>query len=167
MMRGGLETLITNNVALLGGHSVDSQQIMFGYSVTGLIDPGKIATNAGARPGDVIILTKPIGTGVISAGIKFAKANEEVAAGCLATMLAPGKHAAAAMREFEVKGATDVTGFSLLGLPGDGPRQQRHNIDRSRFRTVARGALEPAAAGCNNRSRQNKSEYVGDDIFDC
>src|SRR5213596_4230326 len=86
IMRGGLETLNKYGVTLIGGHSVDSEQIMFGYSVTGVIDPQKIATNAGARPGDVIILTKPIGTGVISTGIKFEKTSLEVAASSVATM---------------------------------------------------------------------------------
>src|SRR6186997_2857406 len=61
IMRGGLETLNKYGVTLIGGHSVDSEQIMFGYAVTGVIDPRKLATNAGAQPGDVIILTKPIG----------------------------------------------------------------------------------------------------------
>src|SRR5205807_6727856 len=88
---------------------------MFGYSVTGVIDPAKIATNAGARAGDVIILTKPIGTGVISTGIKFGKASPETVAASVETMLTPGKYAAEAMREFGVKGATDVTGFWLIG----------------------------------------------------
>ena len=113
IMRGGLETLNKYGVTLIGGHSVDNEQIMFGYSVTGVIDPDKVATNAGARPGDAIILTKPIGTGVISTGIKFGKASEEVAASSVATMLTPGKYAAEAMREFDVKGATDVTGFVM------------------------------------------------------
>src|SRR6266699_178775 len=115
IMRGGLETMNKYGVMLIGGHSVDNQQIMFGYSVTGIIDPNKIATNAGARPGDVIILTKPVGTGVISTGIKFGKASAAVVGNSVATMLTPGKYAAEAMREFDVKGATDVTGFSLLG----------------------------------------------------
>src|SRR5687767_9334551 len=115
IMRGGLETLNKYGVTLIGGHSVDSEQIMFGYAVTGVIDPAKIATNAGARPGDVIILTKPIGTGVISTGIKFGKASPETVAASVETMLTPGRYAAEAMREFGVKGATDVTGFALLG----------------------------------------------------
>src|SRR5947207_346501 len=87
IMRGGLHVLTQNKVALLGGHSVDNEQIMFGYSVTGVIDPNKVASNAGARPGDVIILTKPIGTGVISTGIKFAKTTPEVAASSIEIML--------------------------------------------------------------------------------
>ena len=81
IMRGGLETLTQQGVTLLGGHSVDNEQIMFGYSVTGVIDPNKVATNSGARPGDLIILTKPIGTGVISTGIKRAAAGDAIVAG--------------------------------------------------------------------------------------
>ena len=165
MMRGGTETLIANGVALLGGHSVDSQQIMFGYSVTGLIDPHKVATNAGARPGDVIILTKPIGTGVISAGIKFAKASEAVAAGSLETMLTPGKHAAEAMREFEVKGATDVTGFSLLGHAWEMARASKVTIEIEPGAVpLLEGALELAEAGVITGADRTNREYVGDDI---
>ena len=166
MMRGGLETLIANDVALLGGHSVDSQQIMFGYSVTGLIDPRKVATNGGAVPGDVIILTKPIGTGVISAGIKFAKARAEVAAGSLETMLTPGKRAAEAMREFEVKGATDVTGFSLLGHAWEMARASQVTIEiDSAAVPLLEGALELAAAGVITGADRTNREYVGDDIL--
>ncbi len=75
IMRGGMETLNQHGVTLIGGHSVDNEQIMFGYAVTGVIDPNKVATNSGARAGDTIILTKPIGTGVISTGIKKAQAR--------------------------------------------------------------------------------------------
>src|SRR5437868_2255080 len=115
IMRGGLDVLTENGVALLGGHSVDNPQIMFGYAVTGTIDPRQVMTNRGARPGDALILTKPIGTGVISTGIKFEKAPPEVAAASLATMLRAGRRGAEVMREFGVKGATDITGFGLLG----------------------------------------------------
>src|SRR5213594_235338 len=87
IMRGGLSVLTENKVALVGGHSVDNEQIMFGYSVTGVIDPNHVATNAGARPGDAIILTKPIGTGVISTGIKFGIATPEIVEESIATML--------------------------------------------------------------------------------
>src|SRR5947208_16951947 len=87
IMRGGLSVLTENKVALVGGHSVDNEQIMFGYSVTGVIDPNKVATNACVRPVDVIILTKPIGTGVISTGIKLAKAPATVVKESIVTML--------------------------------------------------------------------------------
>ena len=165
IMRGGLETLNKYGVTLIGGHSVDSEQIMFGYSVTGVIDPGKIATNAGARAGDVIILTKPIGTGVISSGIKFAKASPEVAAKSVETMLTPGKYAAEAMRKFEVKGATDVTGFALIGHAWEMARASNVSIqiDASAV-PVLEGALELAAAGILTSGDKTNREYVGEEV---
>lgn len=165
IMRGGLEILTQNGVALLGGHSVDNEQIMFGYSVTGVIDPNKVASNAGARAGDVIILTKPIGTGVISTGIKFAKAPADVAASSVETMLTPGKAAAEAMRELDVKGATDVTGFALLGHAWELARasQVTIEIDSSRVPLLP-GALELASAGLLTSGDKTNREYVGEDI---
>jgi selenide,water dikinase len=165
IMRGGLEVLTDNGVALLGGHSVDNQQIMFGYSVTGVIDPNKVATNAGARPGDVIILTKPIGTGVVSTGIKFAKTPPDVASASLETMLTSGKAAAEAMREFGVKGATDVTGFALLGHAWELARASRVTIeiDSSRMPLLP-GAVDLAGAGLLTSGDKTNREYVGEDI---
>jgi len=165
IMRGGLETLNKYGVTLIGGHSVDSEQIMFGYSVTGVIDPGKIATNAGARAGDVIILTKPIGTGVISSGIKFAKTSPEVAAKSVETMLTPGKYAAEAMREFEVKGATDVTGFALIGHAWEMARASNVSIQINAGAVpLLEGALELAAAGVLTSGDKTNREYVGTDV---
>lgn len=165
IMRGGQETLNQYGVTLIGGHSVDNQQIMFGYSVTGVIDPAKIATNAGAQPGDVIILTKPIGTGVISTGIKLEKASAEIAAASVATMLTPGKHAAEAMREFSVKGATDVTGFSLLGHAWEMARGSKVTIEIDAGKVpILEGALELAAAGVITGADKTNREYVGDNI---
>ena len=165
IMRGGMETLNKYGVTLIGGHSVDNEQIMFGYSVTGIIDPGKIATNAGARAGDVIILTKPIGTGVISTGIKFEKTPAEVAASSVATMLTPGKYAAEAMREFDVKGATDVTGFALLGHAWEMARASSVTIEIDAGAVpLLGGALELAAAGVITGADRTNREYVGGDI---
>jgi selenide,water dikinase len=165
IMRGGQETLNKYGVTLIGGHSVDSEQIMFGYAVTGVIDPDKIATNAGARAGDVIILTKPIGTGVISTGIKFEKTTPEVATSSVATMLTPGKHAAEAMREFDVKGATDVTGFALLGHAWEMARASHVSLFIEPAAVpLLEGALELAAAGVITGADRTNREYVGDDI---
>lgn len=165
IMRGGQETLNKYGVTLIGGHSVDSEQIMFGYSVTGVIHPGKIATNAGVRPGDVIILTKPIGTGVISTGIKFEKTTSEVAASSVATMLTPGKYAAEAMREFDVKGATDVTGFSLLGHAWEMAKASGITIEiDSGAVPLLDGAMELAAAGMLTSGDKTNRDYVGTDI---
>lgn len=165
IMRGGLETLNTYGVTLIGGHSVDNEQIMFGYSVTGVIDPAKIAKNSGAHVGDAIILTKPIGTGVISTGIKFGKTSEAVAASSVQTMLTPGKYAAEAMLEFGVRGATDVTGFALLGHAWEMARASKVTIEMdSATVPLLEGALELASQGLLTGADKSNRQYVGEDI---
>ncbi len=137
IMRGGLSVLTEHGVALAGGHSVDNPQIMFGYAVTGTIHPRRIVTNRGARPGDALILTKPVGTGVISTGIKFEKADRDVASASLATMLLPGREAARLMVEARAHSATDVTGFVRISAsPGRAPR----------LVTTFRGSIVPVTA---------------------
>ena len=165
IMRGGLETVNKYGVTLIGGHSVDNEQIMFGYSVTGVIDPNKIATNAGARPGDVIILTKPIGTGVISTGIKKGRAGEAVVAGSVETMLTPGIYAAEAMREFGVKAATDVTGFALIGHSWEMACASKVTIEINAAAVpLLDGARELASQGMLTSGDKTNREYVGSDV---
>ena len=165
IMRGGLETLNQQGVTLIGGHSVDNEQIMFGYAVTGVIDPNKVATNSGARPGDVVILTKSVGTGVISTGIKKGRASDAVVAGSVETMLTPGKHAADAMREFGVKAATDVTGFALLGHAWEMACASKVTIQLNAGSVpLLTGALDLAAAGMLTSGDKTNREYIGADV---
>jgi len=165
IMRGGLSVLTENKVALVGGHSVDNEQIMFGYSVTGVIDPNKVATNAGARVGDVIILTKPIGTGIISTGIKLAKAPSTVVDESIATMLTPGKYAAEAIAKFDVRGATDVTGFALLGHTWEMACASNVTIEIDSARVpLISGALDLAVAGLLTGADKTNREYVGGEV---
>jgi selenide,water dikinase len=165
IMRGGLETINKYGITLIGGHSVDNQQIMFGYSVTGVIHPDKVATNSGARAGDVLVLTKPIGTGVISTGIKNARADEHVVAASVETMLTPGKYAAEAMREFGVKGATDVTGFALLGHAWEMACASKVTMEIDAHAVpLLDGALELASPRMLTSGDKTNREYVGADI---
>jgi selenide, water dikinase len=118
IFRGGLQTLGEAGVALLGGHTVQDQEIKFGYAVTGEVDPRRVWTNAGARPGDRLILTKPIGTGVIATAIKFGRAAAEVSDGAIASMVQLNRTAADALMalpEGVVHACTDITGFGLAG----------------------------------------------------
>jgi selenide,water dikinase len=165
IMHGGLDVLTENGVALLGGHSVDNAQIMFGYAVTGTIDPTRVMTNRGARAGDALILTKPIGTGVISTGIKFEKAPKEVAAASLATMLLAGRRAADLMREFDVRGATDVTGFGLLGHAWEMAKgsEVTLEIEAKRVPLIA-GAYELAEQGLLTSGDRSNRRYVGESV---
>src|SRR5262245_26822100 len=160
IMRGGLAVLAENGVVLLGGLSVDNPQIMFGYSVPGTIDPRQVSTNSGARAGDILILTKPVGTGVISTAIKFAKAPPAVMAASLATMLLPGQRAAVLMRDFQVRAATDVTGFSLLGHALELARASKVTleIDSSRV-PLLEGALELARQGLLTGGDRTNRDY--------
>jgi selenide, water dikinase len=165
IMRGGLETINKYGVTLVGGHSVDNEQIMFGYSVTGIIHPDKVATNSGARAGDVIILTKPIGTGVISTGIKKAHASDSIVAASVETMLTPGKYAAEAMQEFSVKGATDVTGFALLGHAWEMACASKVTIEIDATAVpLLDGALKLATQGMLTSGDKTNREYIGADV---
>lgn len=165
IMRGGLEVLKENSVALVGGHSVDNQQIMFGYAVTGTIDPRRVVTNRGARAGDALILTKPLGTGVISTGIKFGKAGEEAVRASLQTMLLAGREAARLMTEADAHAATDVTGFALMGHAWETARASNvtFEIDSASVPLI-NGALELAAAGLLTSGDKSNRRYVGEDV---
>ena len=165
IMRGGLQTLNEYGVTLVGGHSVDNQQIMFGYSVTGLIHPDQVARNSGARVGDVLILTKPIGTGVISTGIKFGKVSHVITKHSVETMLTPGKYAAEAMREFGVKAATDITGFALLGHAWEMACGSKVTIEiEAGAVPLLEGALELATLNLLTSGDKTNREYIGADI---
>jgi selenide,water dikinase len=165
IMRGGLDVLTEHNVALVGGHSVDDPQIMFGYAVTGTINPRRVITNRGARPGDALLLTKPIGTGVISTGIKFGKASRDVMEASLQTMLLAGREAADLMQEFDAHAATDVTGFALLGHAWEMARGSGVTIEIEAARVpLIAGAHELAAQGLLTSGDKTNRLYVGDDI---
>ena len=165
IMRGGLQVLTENGVALVGGHSVDNQQIMFGYAVTGTIDPARVVTNRAARAGDALILTKPIGTGVVSTGIKFGKAGEEVTRASLATMLLSGREAARLMVEAGAHAATDVTGFALLGHAWELARASGVTLEiKAASVPLIPGASELAAAGMLTSGDKTNRGYVGDDV---
>ncbi len=115
ILLGGQKAMNAENVIILGGHSVDDQEIKFGYSVTGIVEPKRVVKNSGAKKGDVLILTKAIGTGVISTGIKFQKASDKAKEAALKTMTISAREASKVMQELGANGCTDITGFGLLG----------------------------------------------------
>jgi selenide,water dikinase len=115
MMLGGAEKLREADVALLGGHTVADREIKFGYAITGIIDPGRILTNTAARPGDTLVLTKPLGIGILTTGIKLQKTSPEAAARAVRLMCTLNRTAAEAMLRHDSHAATDVTGNGLLG----------------------------------------------------
>lgn len=115
---GGLDMLGRAGVALLGGHTVQDTEVKFGYAITGEVDPQKILANAGARPGDRLILTKPLGTGIIATAIKFGRATEPAIQAAISSMTTLNRAAAEALATLPdgvVHACTDVTGFGLIG----------------------------------------------------
>jgi selenide,water dikinase len=115
---GGHDKLREAGVALLGGHTVRDQEIKFGYAVTGAIDPARVLSNAAARPGDVLVLTKPLGTGIVATALKFGRAPEAVVAGAVESMTTLNRAAAQALAAAppgDVHACTDITGFGLIG----------------------------------------------------
>lgn len=115
ILTGGQQAMIDEGVAILGGHSIDDSEIKFGYAVTGVIRNHEVITNAGSKPGDLLILTKPIGTGVISTAVKHGIAPEEAVDASIAAMTESAKKAADVMKTAGSSGCTDITGFGLLG----------------------------------------------------
>ena len=115
---GGLDKLREAEVALLGGHTVQDQEIKFGYSITGEVHPARVFANAGARPGDVLILTKAIGTGIVATALKFGRAPQGAIAAATASMVTLNRAAADVLRALPagvVHACTDITGFGLVG----------------------------------------------------
>lgn len=115
ILKGANDKVTEAGATTIGGHSIDDQEPKFGLSVTGIIDPNKIWRNAGAKPGDLLVLTKPIGVGIITTGIKrnaVTKQQEQEVTEIMATL---NKKAAEILANFEPHAVTDVTGFGLLG----------------------------------------------------
>lgn len=115
ILKGGVEKAREAGVAIVGGHSIDDQEPKYGLCVTGIAHPEKIISNASAKPGDALILTKPLGTGIITTAIKREKASGELIKRVTASMAALNNAASKAITEIGVNSATDVTGFGLLG----------------------------------------------------
>ena len=115
VLRGGAEKAQEAGVSVVGGHSIDDAEPKVGYAVVGLVNPARIWRNVGARPGDALVLTKPLGTGIISTAIKQAKAPERAVTAAIRTMTTLNRAAAEAAATVPVHAATDVTGFGLLG----------------------------------------------------
>ena len=118
VFKGGFDKLREAGVALLGGHTVRDNEVKFGYSVTGEVDPDRTLTNAGAKPGDVLFLTKGIGTGIIGTAIKAGRAPDAAIDAAMRSMTMLNKDAAEALRALPagyVHACTDITGFGLIG----------------------------------------------------
>ena len=115
ILRGGQDTMTEAGVSILGGHTVRDPELKFGYSVTGVVQRRHLLTNAGARPGDRLLLTKPLGTGILATALKQSKLDGPLLARLTRQMATLNRRASEAAVEYGARAATDVTGFGLLG----------------------------------------------------
>lgn len=115
IVEGAIETLAEAGALLVGGHSIEDEEPKFGLAVVGFVDPDRMWTNAGAQPGDALVMTKPIGSGVLFNARRARKLSEADMTECLTTVTTLNRAAAEALRGFTVHAATDVTGFGLAG----------------------------------------------------
>jgi len=153
IFRGGFDKLREAGVSLLGGHTVQDREIKFGYAVTGAIDPARILSNAGARPGDVLFLTKPVGTGIVGTAIKFDRVDAALAAEAVRSMQTLNRAAAEALQTLPtgaVRACTDVTGFGLIGHATEMARASGVTI------AIGAGAV-PLFPGVLEIAEQNRS----------
>ncbi|MGA8037164.1 MAG: selenide, water dikinase SelD [Candidatus Acidiferrales bacterium] len=169
ILRGGLSKMVEANCTIVGGHSIRDDELKFGYAVTGVIHPDKIWKNVGAQPGDVLLFTKPLGTGVISTAIKQQKAQPAWIASATAAMTTLNRAAADALHEFEsqpgraaaIHAVTDVTGFGFLGHAremaiGSGVCFDLHH---GRFAYLD-GAIDATRAGHFSAGMKNNRDFV-------
>jgi len=168
VLRGGAEVVRQAGAAIVGGHSIDDPEPKYGLVVVGEVDPDKMTTNAAARPGDWLVLTKPIGTGIIATALKREAAPEAVIASAVAVMTTLNEGAARAARAAGVRAATDVSGFGLLGhlramlaASGAGARLWAGAVPLlPEVRTLAAAGHVPGG------SRRNLDSVAGIAIFD-
>ena len=177
ILRGGLVKMMEANCSVIGGHSVRNDDILFGYAVTGLIHPARVWKNVGARPGDVLLFTKPLGTGVISTALKKDRATPESLSAATAAMTTLNRATAEGLHEVDstageptpIHAVTDVTGFGLLGHaremalgdPARGIAPVSLEIEHAAFAYLS-GALDAAREGHLPGGLHNNRSFVGD-----
>jgi len=165
MLKGGMDMLAEAGVALVGGHSINDEEIKFGFSVTGLINPREIITNAGAQPGDALILTKRIGAGIIAFAAQMGRASEESLRAASETMATLNRAAAEVMRKVGAHSCTDVTGFGLLGHLANITRESEVTAEiwweaMPLLPNVAEYAKAGIVSGAAERNREFAAEIV-------
>jgi selenide, water dikinase len=161
ILKGGAEKMHEAGCSIIGGHSISDPEIKFGYSVTGLVHPARVKPNSGARPGDALVLTKALGTGVISTALKKEIAAHEHVAASIESMLTLNRRACEEMLRHDVLGCTDVTGFGLIGHAREMAVASNVTleIDTNRVRFLP-GALDYARQGAVPAGLRNNRDFA-------
>jgi len=163
IFRGGYDKLAEAGVVVLGGHTVSDPEIKFGYAVTGEIDPARVLTNASARAGDTLLLTKPLGTGILATAGKFLRASEPDLQAAIASMRRLNRDAARVLRALDpgvVSACTDVTGFGLTGhAAGMAAASGVSMVFETASLPILPGALELSLSSLPGGGRTNQAHF--------
>ena len=161
ILKGGMQKVNEAGALIVGGHTIDDYPPKYGLVVTGTVHPDHVITNAAARAGDILVLTKPIGTGVIVAGKRIGEANADDYRTALDTMKLLNKNGARMMQEFSVRCATDITGFGLLGHARKIAMASKCTIKiKSAMVPFLPGSFELADKGCIPGAAFRNQEFV-------
>jgi selenide,water dikinase len=165
ILRGGAEKIAGAGCALVGGHSIADDEIKFGYSITGTVHPDRVLANSGARAGDALVLTKRIGTGVISTALKQGIAADDHVRMSVESMLLLNREGAEIMLRTEAHGCTDISGFGLLGHAREMAIASNVTLEiDSAAVPFMPGALEYAHAGAQPGGLRNNREFAGPSV---
>ena len=163
ILRGASDKAAEAGIRIIGGHSIQDHEPKFGFAVTGKINPSKIWTNSGAKPGDILILTKPVGTGILSTAMKRGILDKTIADSLVASMKTLNRQAADIFRQLPLNACTDITGFGLLGhlkeminASGCGAEINWHNVP------VLPGTIDLINSGTIPGGTKNNLEYIND-----
>jgi selenide,water dikinase len=161
ILKGGADKIHEAGCVILGGHSISEDEVKFGYAITGLIDPLRILTNANAKPGDVLLFTKRIGTGIIATALKKGIARPEHVQASTTQMLQLNRDICEAMLRVDVHAVTDVTGFGLLGHAREMALASNVTIEISASAVqFLPGAIEYSKAGAHSGGLHNNRDFV-------
>ncbi|SHF01903.1 selenophosphate synthase [Desulforamulus putei DSM 12395] len=165
ILRGGADKVTEAGAIIAGGHSVQDDEPKYGLAVTGMVHPDKIYSNATAKTGDLLVLTKPLGTGIINTGIKADLVGPEIMNRAIATMASLNKEAAGAMLDVGASACTDITGFGFLGHAAEMARASGLSINLYAGEVpVLPGARELARMGIIPAGAYNNRNHLGDQV---
>jgi selenide,water dikinase len=161
ILKGGATKMHEAGCSILGGHSIADDEIKFGYAVTGLVHPDRVKANAGARPGDVILFSKAIGTGVIGTALKRGIANPAHVEAATQSMLTLNRAACEEMLAYDVHGCTDITGFGLIGHAREMAVASKVTVEIAVDQVrLLPGALDYARVGAVPGGLRNNREFA-------
>lgn len=165
ILQGGAEKVQEAGALLVGGHTIEDDEPKYGMSVTGLVHPDKVLSNAGAKVGDVLILTKPIGIGVMNTAIKGGMASDEEIQTAIDVMAYLNKDAADGMKKVHVNACTDITGFGLIGHLYEVAKASNVTIEMQADSVkILKGARDHAEMGLIPAGMYKNKKYVGDHV---